>query len=376
MKTMGRCWAAFGLMLAAAACGSGDAGDQGAEGDTITRAEIPDNEFFPMELEARIDSLVAELNKTSLEPMQMVVLTKNLSDFFEPIAVGANRAIGELEAIGNVLGPTDQSPDDPTTTQDLQNQQIDQAVADEAKGIGVSPFGEENRASIDKAADAGIHVVTFDSDLVDSKRSLYVGSLGYSVGETAANTLLDMLPKEPSGTVLILGTTGKQWRDGFDRTHAAQNVFGKAGYTFTVVQAVFVDDNEATDIDQMKSAIQTANPPVVGMLGLFNISYRCVMAADAAGIDVPIVAVDFDPKTVEYMREGRIQATHTQRQYYEGYLVPYILYGINTIGLDATKQILAPLVDDKGRVNIGIDVVRSDKIDDYNDFLNTIGAIQ
>ncbi|WP_437728372.1 substrate-binding domain-containing protein [Sorangium sp. So ce861] len=373
MKTMGRCWAALGLMLAAAACGSGDAQGEGTESDTITRAEIPDNEFFPMELEARIDSLVAELNKTSLEPMQMVVLLKNLSDFFEPIAVGANRAIGELEAIGNVLGPTDQSGD-ATTSQDLQNQQIAQAVADGAKGIGVSPYDDANAASIDKAADDGVHVVTLDSDLSDSKRSLFVGSLSYSVGETAANTLLKMLPKPP-GTVLIHGNIAAGWPDGFDRTQAAQDVIGKAGYTFTVSQAVFFDV-ESVDVDQMKSFIEAANPPVVGMLGLFNISYRCVMAADAAGIDVPIVAFDFDPKTVEYMREGRIQATHAQRQYYEGYLVPYILYGINTIGLDATKQILAPLVDDKGRVNIGIDVVPSDKIDDYNDFLNTIGAIQ
>ncbi|WP_437615705.1 substrate-binding domain-containing protein [Sorangium sp. So ce834] len=375
MKTIGRCWAAFGLMLAAAACGSSDARDEGTEGDTITRAEIPDNEFFPVELESRIDSLVAELNKTSLEPMQMVVLLKNLSDFFEPISVGANRAIGELEAIGNVLGPTDQSDDDPTTTQDLQNQQIQQAVADGAKGIGVSPFGDVNKATINEAADAGIHVVTFDSDLVDSKRSLYVGSLGYSAGKTAASTLLGMLP-EPPGTVLIQGITGKDWPDAFDRTQAAQDVFGKAGYTFTVTQAAFVGDENA-DVDQMKAVLQAADPPIVGMLGLFNISYRLVMAADAAGIeDVPIVAFDYDPKTVDYMREGRIRATHTQRQYYQGYLVPYILYGIDTIGLDATKQILAPLVDDKGRVNIGIDVVLSEKIDAYNDFLNTIGAIQ
>ncbi|WP_438001629.1 substrate-binding domain-containing protein [Sorangium sp. So ce185] len=375
MKTTGRCWAAFGLMLAAAACGSGDAGGEGADSDIITRADIPDNEFFPMELESRIDSLVAELNKTSLEPMQMVVLLKNLSDFFEPIAVGANRAIGELEAIGNVLGPTDQPDDDPTTTQDLQNQQIQQAVADRAKGIGVSPFGDVNKAAIDEAAAAGVHVVTFDSDLVDSKRSLYVGSLGYSAGKTAASTLLEMLP-EPPGTVLIHGITGKDWPDAFDRTQAAQDVIGKAGYTFTVTQAAFVGE-ESADVDQMKAVLEAANPPVVGMLGLFNISYRLVMAAEAAGIEgVPIVAFDYDPKTVEYMREGRIRATHTQRQYYEGYLVPYILYGINTIGLDATKQILAPLVDDKGRVNIGIDVVLSEKIDDYNDFLNTIGAIQ
>ncbi|XXX81608.1 substrate-binding domain-containing protein [Sorangium sp. So ce134] len=373
MKTIGRCWAVFGLMLAAA-CGSSESTDADTDVPPITRAELPDNEFMPVELETRIDSLVAELNKSSLEPMQMVVLLKNLTDFFEPIATGANRAIGELEVIGNVLGPTDQS-DDPTTTQDLQNQQIDQAVADGAHGIGVSPFGNVNAAAIDEAIANGVHVVTLDTDLADSKRSLFVGSLNYFAGATAAKTLLPMLP-EPPGMVLIHGNVGTEWADGSDRTAGAADVIGNAGYMFTVSQAVF-SDTEASDVDAMKSRIEAADPPVVGMIGLFNISYRCVLAADAAGIpDVPIVAFDFDPKTVEYMREGRIQATHIQRQYYEGYLVPYILYGINTIGLDATKQILTPLVDDKGRVNIGIDVVLSRKIDAYNDFLNLIGAIQ
>lgn len=123
--------------------------------------------------------------------------------------------------------------------------------------------------------------------------------------------------------------------------------------------------------------MEAANPPVVGMLALFNLSYRCAMAAEAAGMqELPVVAFDFDAKTVDYMRQGRIKATHIQRQYYEGYLVPYILYGINSIGLDATKEILAPQMDDEARFNIGVDVVLAAKVDAYNDFLDTIGATQ
>ncbi|XXX81607.1 substrate-binding domain-containing protein [Sorangium sp. So ce134] len=375
MKTMGRRWAAFGLMLATAACGSSESTDAGTDDAAITRAELPDNEFIPMELEATIDDLVAELNKSSLEPMQMVILLKTLTDFFEPIATGANRAIGELEVIGNVLAPTDQS-DDPTTTKDLQNQQIQQAVADGAHGIGVSPFDAANAAAIDEAVANGVHVVTLDTDLAGSKRSLYVGSLNESAGATAAKTLVPMLPKTP-GTVLIHGNTAPEWADGYQRTQGALKVFEEAGYTPLVSQAVFFGDSEAFDVEWMRSQMAAADPPVVGMIGLFNISYRCVLAADAAGIpDVPIVAFDFDPKTVEYMRQGRIAATHTQRQYYEGYLVPYILYGINTIGLDATKAILGPLIQDENLVNIGIDTVPADKVDTYNAFLDTIGAIQ
>ncbi|WP_437932328.1 substrate-binding domain-containing protein [Sorangium sp. So ce291] len=376
MTRIGRCWTAtFVLLLTTAACGSSDTADAGTEVGHIDRAPTPQSEFTPVELEATVDRLIAVLNESTIEPMQMVVLLKNLDTFFEPIATGASRAMGELDVTGNVLGPTDQSSDDPTTSQDLQNQQIEQAVAGGADGIGISPYGDLNAAAVDDAVANGVHVVTLDTDVATSKRSLYVGALNTSAGATAANTLLAMLPPPP-GTVLIHGTTAAEWGDGYARTRGAQEVIQAAGYAPVVSEAAFFAD-EAFDVDWMKGEIEAANPPVVGMVGLFNISYRCVMGADAAGIpDVPIVAFDFDPRTVDYMRQGRIKATHTQRQYYEGYLVPYILYGIKTIGLDATREILAPLMDGDSRVNIGLDVVPSVKIDAYNSFLDEIGAGQ
>ncbi|WP_437841444.1 substrate-binding domain-containing protein [Sorangium sp. So ce1153] len=376
MTRFGRRWtAAFGLLLTTTACGSSDTADAGTDVGPIERPPTPASEFTPVVLEDTVDRLLAVINEGTIEPMHMVVLLKNLDTFFEPIATGASRAMGELGVTGNVLGPTDQSPDDSTTSQDLQNQQIEQAVAGGAEGIGVSPYGDVNAAAVDKAVANGAHVVTLDTDVAASKRSLYVGALNTSVGATAANTLIAMLPPPP-GTVIVHGTSGADWVDGYARTQGAREVIQAAGYAPVVSEAVFSAE-EAVDIDLMKQNIAAANPPVVGMVGLFNISYRCVMGADAAGIpDVPIVAFDFDPRTVDYMRQERIKATHTQRQYYEGYLVPYILYGIRTIGLDATREILAPLMDGDSRVNIGLDVVPFDKIDAYNAFLDEIGAGQ
>jgi len=56
--------------------------------------------------------------------------------------------------------------------------------------------------------------------------------------------------------------------------------------------------------------------------------------------------------------------------------VPYILYGIKTIGLEATQAILAPQLLKGGRFNLGLDVVPGNKVDDYNAFLDSIGANQ
>ncbi|KYF61722.1 sugar ABC transporter [Sorangium cellulosum] len=375
MTTVGRCcMAAFGLIMTTAACGSSDTPGAGTKDPRIDRAPTPENEFRPMELETTVDNLLARVNEGTVEPMQMVVLLKNLTSFFAPIATGANRAMGELEVTGNVLGPTAQSTDT-TSSQELQNQQIRQAVVDGAEGIGISPYDDSNAAAMDEAVAEGVHVVTLDGDVPTSKRSLYVGTVNKSAGATAARTLLAMLPPPP-GTVFIHGASGTSWVDGYNRTQGAREEIEAAGYTPLVSDAIF-NAEEAADVDTIQFLIGAADPPVLGMVGLFNISYRCVMGADAAGApDLPIVAFDFDPKTVEYMRQGRIKATHTQRQYYQGYLVPYVLYGIKTLGLEGTKEILAPLMDGDSTVNTGIDTVPSDKIDDYNRFLDTIGAIQ
>ncbi|WP_437492151.1 substrate-binding domain-containing protein [Sorangium sp. So ce1014] len=376
MTRTGRCWmTALGLMLTTAACGSSDTPGDDEKVEPIQRAPTVENEFTPVELEATIDDLVAKINESSLEPMQMTVLVKSIDGFFAPVATGAGRAMGELGATGNVVAGLGRMGELEERVEH-QNEQIRQAVAGGTEGIGVAPFGDGNAAVLDEAAEKGIHVVTLDTDLKDSRRSIYVGTSNTSAGTTAGETLIEQLPEGP-GTVIIHGSTDETWVDGVDRTQHAKAALEGAGYTVVVSSIIWSNEKELEDVESMKTAIEAADPPVVGMLGLFSVSYRCAMAAEAAAQPgLPIVAFDFDPKTVGYMRDGRILATHVQRQYYEGYIVPYILYGMKSIGLEATRDILASHMADDSRFNLGLDVVPGDKVDDYNAFLDAIGANQ
>ncbi|WP_437725692.1 sugar ABC transporter substrate-binding protein [Sorangium sp. So ce861] len=365
----------LGLALTTAACGSAEPLDAGEQLTPIQRAPIPDNEFTPVDLEDTVDRLVAEINASALRPMRMAVVLKNAAGFWGPVVTAATRAMAELGVVGSVIGPIALSEDGPQPDE-VQNEQIAQAVDDRAEGIGLAPFGDLQTTAVDEAVARGVHVVTLDNDVAASKRSIYVGTLNESAGVTAAETLLEMLPSPP-GTVILHGSTNEAGSAGLERTKGAQDKLEAAGYEVVVGQAHWDLSGETEDVEWMTAQIAAADPPVVGLLGLFNVSYRCAMAAEAAGeAAVPIVAFDFDPITVEYMRQGRIRATHIQRQYYQGYLVPYILYGIENLGLDATKNILAPQMVDETRVNTGLDVVLGDKVDAYNDFLSSIDANQ
>ncbi|WP_437618690.1 sugar ABC transporter substrate-binding protein [Sorangium sp. So ce1151] len=376
MTRIGRRWlAAFGLALMTAACASGDPADGGGRASPVIRRPPLESEFTPVELEVAIDDLVAEINKKPSEPMQTAVLLKAVTGFFAPMAKGATRAMGELDVTGNVLGSLEPTGDR-QLDMEIQNQQLEQVLLDGAEAIGITPFGDANAAAIDAAVAEGVHVVTLDNDLATSKRAIHVGTLGRSAGATAGETLLATLPPAP-GTVVIHGNTDPTWLDGTDRTQGAREVLEAAGYKTVVVQATWGDGSEAEDVEAIKEQIEDEDPPAVGLLGLFDIAFRCAMAAEAAGKpDLPIVAFDFNPMTVDYMRQGRIKATHIQRQYYQGYLVPYILYGIKNLGLDATRGVLAPRMVDDSRFNLGLDVVPADKIDAYSDFLDIIDAKQ
>jgi ribose transport system substrate-binding protein len=158
---------------------------------------------------------------------------------------------------------------------------------------------------------------------------------------------------------------------------ASKEVLEAAGYTVVVRRTDWSETGEAADLKFMAEAIKTAEPPLVGMIGMFSDAYRCAMAAEAAKLtkaDVAIVAFDFDPKTVNYMQSGLIRATHAQRQYYEGYLTPYVLYGLNVLGKKETLSILKPQLVGKDKFNAGLDVVKNDELDEYYSFLDSLGV--
>lgn len=369
-RKLSRCIHLAGLALALSACGSTD--DTGASKKSVSRVEIPASEFKPVALEDTINTLVTEIGKTSPKQLQLGVVLKDLVGYWEPVKVGANRAFGELGVSGVVLAPVQGSTDEATNSQVQLLQERENAGYD---GLGLAPLADPLAAEIDNFEDQGTPVVTIDSDQPNSKRELYVGTANYDAGHTAGDTLVGLLPGG-AGTVIVLGTAQTQWQDGFNRTQGALDALEAAGYTAVVHETDWTDDLQAQDVVDMTALLQNSDPPAVGMLSMFSPTYLCGRAAEAAGLtgdDVTIVGFDFEPETLTYMQSGMVKATHAQRQYYMGYLVPYVLYSMKALGAERTLEILSPEMTDAVRFNSGIDVVPAEKVDSYNAFLDSLG---
>ena len=360
----------IGLALGATACSGAD--DATGAKKPVNRGPAVASEFQPKDLEKTVDTLVKEIGETAPVELQVAVVLKQLNTYFQPMKIGANRANAELQLTGQVSAPQSSAGQEAV---DEENDIMTSALASGANALAVAPFEIGNLPPIDAAADSNVPVVTIDSDLATSKRDLYIGTLNSEAGKTAGTTLTSLITAN-SGTVILLGHDDVGWPDGFDRTNGAKDVLEAAGFTVLVRRTDWSETGEASDVEFLTAAINDADPPVVGMMGMFSDAYRCATAAQAAGKtgdDIAIAAFDFEPKTVEFMRSGMIKATHAQRQYYMGYLTPYVLYGFKALGKEATKSILRPQMVDDYRFNTGLDVIPAAKLDDYYSYLDKLG---
>jgi ribose transport system substrate-binding protein len=358
-----------GLTLGISAC-SGD--DAGAGKKTIKRDTIAQSEFQPSDLEKTVNTLVKEIADAPPVDLNIAVVLKQLNNYYLPIQTGASRAMSELNLAGQVLAPQSSAGQEAV---DEQNAIMNDGLKSGYNALAVAPFEIGNLPPIDTAAESDVPVVTIDSDLATSKRDLYIGTMNSEAGKTAGTNLTSLI-KENSGTVILLGHDDEGWPDGFDRTMGAKNVLESAGFTVVVRKTDWSETGTEADLEFLTAAIVDADPPVVGMMGMFSNAYRCAMAAEMVGKtgdDIAIAAFDFEPDTVKFMRSGMIKATHAQRQYYMGYLTPYVLYGFKALGKEATKAILRPQMVDDFRFNTGLDVIPAAKLDGYYSYLDSLG---
>lgn len=337
-------------------------------GDWLARKIIPDSQFKPPVLEGAVDALVVELNKTSNDgKMKLSFMPKELIGFWERTIDGAKDAFNELKVVSTTVAPADGEDDVRAAEQvDFVQERIDQGYS----GIGIASLNDALVPAIDAAVDAGMTIITFDSDEPTSKRQLYLGTINTEAGKTGGETLSELLGTT-KGTVIVLGFDDPEWQGGYDRTHEARKVLEAAGQTVSVYHTDWTDQslNEAG----MQAIMETADPPIVGCIGVFSNSHLCASAAEKAGVsDIKVAAFDFEAETLAFMESGKIQATHVQRQYYMGYVIPYLLYASKVLGIEQTKALISDIMVDSVTIDTGLDVVSGDTLDAYYTFLSSL----
>ena len=348
-----------------------DAGGPGTTG-------VMPGPFVPVAIENVINSLVAAITQENIAPSAkppVAVLLKDVTGFWAPITVGANRMSGRLVCPSVVEAPliVDESVAEDVKAVE-QNKYIQRYLSDGIyQAMAVAPYS----AAADSVAYLNAFVaqcgpvVTIDSDSPDSLRSYNVGTANYQAGMTAANTLRKVLA--PNDTVAVFGTTDASWVSGMQRAQGAEDGAALAG--LKVAPRIPVVWNTDTDLAAIKAAISDPALNIKGLLCMYSNSDRCAAAVEAVGMKgaIQIVGFDLEPATKAYFDQGYFYGIAVQRQYYMGQLGALVPYSIETLGPVKTAELVQPILVDGFLLDTGIDIITSDTYASYIAYLSSLG---
>ena len=369
------------LSFIVAATLAGGCGGMGARRDGGTGpgdSASPSSPFAPVAIESVINALVDAVthkNVAASAKPPVAVLLKDLTGFWNPVAVGATRMSGRLVCPAVVEAPliADESVAEEIKAVE-QNKYIDNYVSSGIyQAMALAPFSAtgDSVQYLDRFVGQCGPVVTIDSDSPSSLRAYNIGTANYQAGVTAANTLRKVL--SAGDAVAVFGTTDPSWLSGLQRAQGAEE--GAAAAGLKVTPRIPVVWNDVTDLASIVLAISDPALDIKGLLCMYSNSDRCAQAVEAVGKKglVQIVGFDLEAPTKAYFDEGYFFGIAVQRQYFMGQLGVIVPYSIETLGAAKTAELIQPILVDGFLLDTGIDIITSDTYASYIAYLSSLG---
>jgi ribose transport system substrate-binding protein len=197
-------------------------------------------------------------------------------------------------------------------------QALQQAVAAKPDGILISVSDASLlQDEINKAIDAGIPVLTFDSDAPHSHRIYFIGTNNREAGHLGGQRVADKL--NGKGNVVFFTISGQPNLD--ERLNGYEEIFAKyPGLKTAEIVNIKGDSNVAFDATQRLAPVKGADK--VDAFVCLEAS-SCKAVAEVLGrdniTDRLVVAMDVDPATLDYIKKGVIDSTISQKPYTMAY---------------------------------------------------------
>ncbi|MCS7056148.1 MAG: sugar-binding protein, partial [Thermoflexales bacterium] len=231
-----------------------------------------------------------------------------------------------------------------------QAELLDAAIARKVDGMGISCNDPDAlKPVIDRAMDAGIPVITWDSDSPNSKRITFYSLDNEAAARKAAEIMIELLGDSQNKTYAILtGVPGAQNLEA--RVRAFREVADPAGLQWIATDPCYDDIQKGIEVLENR---MTANPDLAGyfMAGawpLFGDINSMPKFQEAAKRGMKTVAWDILETELKLLKEGLVHALIGQKFYGWGYDAVGILYDIVV-----NKKQFPPFVD------TGFDLVRT-----------------
>ncbi len=240
---------------------------------------------------------------------------------------------------------------------------LEQVIAKKPAGIAISAIHPSLlTATIDKAVDAGIPVVLFDSNAPGSKAYSFLGTDNYAAGVEAARKMAELAGGQ--GEVAVVTAPDQQNHqertDGFAATIAAE---------FPGMRIVEVKNGKGDQLASRQAAeeILRAHPSVAGIFateanGGIGVAEAVRAAGSKAGSGPRIISFDTDKGTLDLVKSGDIAATMAQGTWNMGYWSLQFLFSLKH-GQGGSPN--AGTARIPRQADTGITVVTRQNVDDY-----------
>jgi ABC-type sugar transport system substrate-binding protein len=188
---------------------------------------------------------------------------------------------------------------------------IEEVIGTKPTGLLINGTDPAIAKAINKAVDAGIPTVVYDSDIPNSKRHTFLGTNWYEIGKMQGEEMVKLIGGK--GKIAYMGILGlRNMEDGFRglldvlKQYPAIQVVGK-----------FDDKANVEEAAKITSDVLAAHPDLAGLCGFDSNSgpgmALAVREMGKAG-KVKITTVDWESEHLKLVKDGTIQLLAGQKR--------------------------------------------------------------
>jgi ribose transport system substrate-binding protein len=248
----------------------------------------------------------------SLKEVYYLIGSNMSANYWQTAQAGFKKAAAQYQVTAKVAGPDNYDPQAELT--ELKN-----AVAAKPAGILISVSDASVLTpAINSAIDAGIPVITVDSDAEGSHRLYFIGTNNLAAGRLGGQRVVEKLGGK--GNVVFFTIAGQPNTE--ERLKGFKDVFAtRPGIDIADVVDIKGDASVAFDKTQQLLA-QTGAKKVDAFICLDSASGKMVADAVKRTGDTSriVVAWDVNPDTLNGIKDGTIDSTVVQKPFTMGYV--------------------------------------------------------
>jgi len=232
--------------------------------------------------------------------------------YWQTAIAGFKAAAAQYNVTASIAGPDGYDPQ-------AELAELEKAVAAKPAGILVSASDAAVvQPEIDAAVNAGIPVITFDSDAAGSRRLYFIGTNNLEAGRLGGRRVVEKLGGK--GNVVFFTLTGQPNTE--ERLKGFKDVFS-AHQGIKIVEVIDIKGDSRVAFDRTQELMaQTGAKKIDAFLCLDSASGR--LAADAikrtGDTSRLLVAWDINPDTLQGIKDGVIDSTVAQKPFTMGYV--------------------------------------------------------